>query len=161
MDKELSCGLMIDLGGKFVCCHSTGKKWQPATYDIPKGHLESGEDPLETAIRECREETGIDYSDRNKTEFVDLGKFKYTSNKDLHLFYIVDDGRISDVKKLKCTSYFERFNRQWPEVDGYSTFTRDYTDLLFKSLQKVVEEAFKRLDEDESSQLETLLKSSI
>jgi len=28
-------------------------------YDLPKGHLESGEKPLDGARRECREETGL------------------------------------------------------------------------------------------------------
>ena len=33
--------------------------WARGGYDIPKGHLEDGDTYLETAIRECEEECGI------------------------------------------------------------------------------------------------------
>ena len=33
--------------------------WAREGYDIPKGHLEDGDTHLETAIRECEEECGI------------------------------------------------------------------------------------------------------
>lgn len=143
---ELSCGLLIDTNGEFLCCHSTGKKWQPNTYDLPKGHLEEGENPLETAIRECREETGIDYSDRPKSDFIDLGTFSYIPKKDLHLFYVKDDD-LKDTTGLHCDSTFERYGKDWPEVNGYNKFTREDMSLLYDHLQKTVREAFDKLDE--------------
>ena len=44
--------------------------WARGGYDIPKGHLEDGDTYLETAIRECEEECGI-----NDLNFLDLNIF--------------------------------------------------------------------------------------
>ncbi|MGZ7196733.1 NUDIX hydrolase, partial [Streptococcus pyogenes] len=56
----------------------------PSRWDIPKGHIEEGETPIEAAIRECREETG--FVDYDQSLLVDLGRHDYASNKDIHLF---------------------------------------------------------------------------
>ena len=55
---ELSAGLAIIQKGAILLGHPKGQKWF-GTYSIPKGHVEAGEDLLEAAIRETREEVGI------------------------------------------------------------------------------------------------------
>jgi ADP-ribose pyrophosphatase YjhB (NUDIX family) len=55
---QLSAGLAIIQNGAILLAHPKGQKWW-GTYSIPKGHIESGEDILEAAIRETREEVGI------------------------------------------------------------------------------------------------------
>src|SRR5437867_3167666 len=42
------------------------------TWTIPKGHLEEGESSTQAALRECREETGLDVTIDN-----DLGEISY------------------------------------------------------------------------------------
>ena len=54
----LSAGLAIIQKGSILLGHPTGQKWY-GTYSIPKGHVEAGEDLLEAAIRETREEVGL------------------------------------------------------------------------------------------------------
>ncbi|MGZ7215501.1 NUDIX hydrolase, partial [Streptococcus pyogenes] len=49
----------------------------PSRWDIPKGHIEEGETPIEAAIRECREETG--FVDYDQSLLVDLGRHDYAS----------------------------------------------------------------------------------
>lgn len=75
---ELSAGLAIIQRGSILLGHPKGQKWH-GSYSIPKGHVEEGEDLLEAAIRETREEVGlnidvkdivgdqhfIDYKDKN------------------------------------------------------------------------------------------------
>jgi ADP-ribose pyrophosphatase YjhB (NUDIX family) len=57
-DIIISAGLVIIQDNKILLCHPTGNKWW-GTYSIPKGHVEEGEDPIEAAIRETFEETGV------------------------------------------------------------------------------------------------------
>lgn len=55
---ELSSGLVIVQRGAILLCHPTGQKWW-GTYSIPKGHVEEGEELIDAAIRETKEEIGI------------------------------------------------------------------------------------------------------
>ena len=55
---QLSAGLVIIQSGAILLGHPKGQKWY-GTYSFPKGHVEEGEDLLEAAIRETREEVGI------------------------------------------------------------------------------------------------------
>jgi ADP-ribose pyrophosphatase YjhB (NUDIX family) len=55
---ELSAGLAIIQKGTILLGHPKGQEWY-GTYSIPKGHVEEGEDILQAAIRETREEVGI------------------------------------------------------------------------------------------------------
>lgn len=56
MKKEISCGACVydNEGRVLIIKHVLGHT------DIPKGHIEKGETKEETAIREIKEETGID-----------------------------------------------------------------------------------------------------
>lgn len=59
---EKSCGIAIILKNeKILLVHPTSAKWW-GTYSIPKGHVEPGENPRQTASRETFEETGIHVS---------------------------------------------------------------------------------------------------
>ncbi len=60
MRKERSCGVVVfrpgrDGGRDYLLLHYPGGHW-----DFPKGHMEKGESEQETALRELREETGIE-----------------------------------------------------------------------------------------------------
>ena len=56
MKQEKSCGCIIinDKNEVLLVRHNKGH------WDFPKGHVESGETEVETAIREVKEETNID-----------------------------------------------------------------------------------------------------
>lgn len=60
MKKEISCGAVVyniyDGVVKFLLVkHINGKHWA-----FPKGHIENNETKVETALREIKEETGLD-----------------------------------------------------------------------------------------------------
>ena len=140
--KKITCGVIIENdNGEFLIGHCTGKKDIEGTYDIPKGCMENGESPLETALREVKEEINIDLSHDN---LIDLGLFKYNTEKDLYLFWVKKNLNYSE---LKCESYFiDRFGRERPEIDKYSLATRNDLSMLYKILQRILPEAFKKLD---------------
>jgi ADP-ribose pyrophosphatase YjhB (NUDIX family) len=56
-----SAGIAVVCQGKILLCHPTNAP-QKNSYSIPKGLIEDGEDELEAAIRETKEEVGIDLS---------------------------------------------------------------------------------------------------
>ena len=51
-------------GDRVLLCHrSAGRRWYPDVWDLPGGHVEEGEDPKESLVRELREELGITVSE--------------------------------------------------------------------------------------------------
>ncbi len=137
--KEISCGVLIfNSDNLLLLGHVTGQKH----YDIPKGLWESGEDFIDTAIRETSEETGLLLS---KEELIDLGAFKYNSKKDLQLFQV--NNYNIDLSKLVCTSTFEHFytKKTLPEVDGFILCSKeDAVNLVAKSMSKVLQDIFSK-----------------
>lgn len=60
MTREKSCGAIVFRRRKnkiqiLLICHKKGNHWS-----FPKGHVENEETEVETAIREIREETGVE-----------------------------------------------------------------------------------------------------
>ena len=58
--KEIkqSAGVAIVYDGKVLLVHPTNASWKKSALGIPKGGIDNGEDSLEAALRELREETG-------------------------------------------------------------------------------------------------------
>jgi ADP-ribose pyrophosphatase YjhB (NUDIX family) len=88
---ELSAGLAIIQNNTILLGHPTNQKWQ-GTFSIPKGRVEEGEDLLDTAIRETREEIGItiDPSDIEDTEpqYIDYKDKKGVTYKRVYYFIV-------------------------------------------------------------------------
>lgn len=63
LKKEKSCGCIIFQGNKVLLVYEkVGEFW-----GFPKGHMEEGETEIQTALREVKEEVGIDVEiDKNK-----------------------------------------------------------------------------------------------
>ena len=62
----------------------------------------------------------------------------------MYLFWVKKNLNYSE---LKCESYFiDRFGRERPEIDKYSLATRNDLSMLYKILQRILPEAFKKLD---------------
>jgi len=114
--KRLSCGVVIvNDAHELLLCHVTGHNH----WDLPKGGIDAGESPLQAALRETREETGLRLA---ANELIDLGRFSYTNKKDLHLFATCTER--FDLATLHCESHFsERYSgKLLPEMDGFGWF---------------------------------------
>ena len=54
-EHHRSAGGLVVLGSRILLISTqAGRRWQ-----LPKGHIEAGETPEQTAVREVREETGV------------------------------------------------------------------------------------------------------
>ncbi|RQS65247.1 NUDIX hydrolase [Burkholderia sp. Bp8963] len=113
--RTVSCGVvMLDGAGRVFLAHAT----DTTHWDIPKGQGEPGESPLQAALRELLEETGIALA---PARLVDLGRFAYRHDKDLHLFAVrIADDEV-DPARCICTSLFpsRRDGSMIPEMDAY------------------------------------------
>jgi len=111
--RRLSCGILIlNAQRELLLCHVTGQDH----WDLPKGGAHADESPLQAALRETREETGLDLA---AGALCELGRFDYRPKKDLHLFATLMPR--FDVAGLSCESHFSQLGtgRRLPEMDGY------------------------------------------
>ncbi len=126
MKKEKSCGAVIIEGNKVLLVHQTNDFWS-----FPKGHIENNETEPETAIREVKEETGlnvtIDKSKRFELSYIieDLNIHKtvvlflarLTNNNHLRL----QEEEISEAKWVpidEVANYltFDRWHEVWQQI---------------------------------------------
>ncbi|WP_405044975.1 NUDIX hydrolase [Paraburkholderia sp.] len=113
--KTVSCGIvLLDPDGRVLLAHATGTDH----WDIPKGQGEPGETEVQSARREMVEETGIDVS---AARLVDLGRFAYRRDKDLHLFAARALESEGDLSRCVCVSMFPRRHDgvMIPEMDAW------------------------------------------
>jgi 8-oxo-dGTP pyrophosphatase MutT (NUDIX family) len=123
--KRLSCGVVIvNEHAELLLCHVTGQ----GHWDLPKGGANDGETPIQAALRETREETGLVLA---PDVLVDLGRMPFRLRKDLHLFATLLP-RL-DPGTLVCESRFAPLSggtagaarAPLPEMDGFGWFAFD------------------------------------
>lgn len=114
--KRLSCGVVVLTGrSELLLCHVTGR----GHWDLPKGGADTGESPIDAALRETREETGLLF---DPADLLDIGRHAFSERKQLHL-YAVRTERF-DITQLSCESQFSQAwsGKRLPEMDGFGWF---------------------------------------
>jgi 8-oxo-dGTP pyrophosphatase MutT (NUDIX family) len=113
--KIVSCGIvLLDPDGRVLLAHATGTNH----WDIPKGQGEPGETEAQSACREMVEETGIHVA---ASRLIDLGRYVYRRDKDLHLFAARASADELDLSRCVCVSLFPRREDgvMIPEMDAW------------------------------------------
>jgi putative (di)nucleoside polyphosphate hydrolase len=134
MTKVLTCALLIESDAGWLIVRATGgNRW-----DFPKGLQEPGETPLQAALRESVEETGLDWTGQ-ADRMEDLGRHPYLPNKDMHLFRLRVPG-VPSLDACHCISMVEVAGRKpFPEVCGYEWASPEQAKpRLGKGLQKLL-----------------------
>jgi predicted NUDIX family NTP pyrophosphohydrolase len=93
---------LVHPGGPFF------RKKDEGVWSIPKGEIEPGEDPLDTACREFEEETGL----KPEGPFIPLGEIKQKGGKVVSAWAFVGDW---DSSRPLRSSEFEL---EWPPRSG-------------------------------------------
>lgn len=136
--KRLSCGVvLLNDAGELLLCHVTGHDH----WDLPKGGAHDDETPLQAALRETREETGLVLA---ADSLLELGRLPYRNRKDLHLF-AARTARL-DTELLWCESRFDDLDSglALPEMDGFGWFA--FRDVPVQCSRKLCTVLRERLD---------------
>ncbi len=93
--------MLVHPGGPFYARKDEG------AWSIPKGIIESGENPFDAARREVKEETGVDVSG----PAIDLGQIKQPGGKIIHAWAVSQN---VDTSRIESNS----FQLEWPPKSG-------------------------------------------
>ena len=108
---------LVHPGGPFFAKKDEG------AWSIPKGEIEEGDDALTTALREFREETGIEPSG----DLTDLGTVKQKGGKMVHAWAF--EGDYNEDRPIRSNTFSMEWpprsgkRREFPEVDKAAFFS--------------------------------------
>jgi predicted NUDIX family NTP pyrophosphohydrolase len=111
-----SAGLLVyrwaDGEPEVLLVHPGGPFWarkDDGAWSLPKGEYEPGEDPFEVALREFREELGVEPPSADAT--VPLGELRQPSGKQVVAWAVEGDVDVGDVRS-------NTFEMEWPPRSG-------------------------------------------
>ena len=132
MIEATSCGGVVIYRGKILTLYKSYKHKYEG-WVLPKGTVEEGEDYKDTALREVREEAGVN---ANIIKYV--GKSQYS-------FCIPEDTVEKDVYwyLMSAGSYYSRPQREeYFVVSGFYKFHEAYHLLRFSNEKQILEKAY-------------------
>ena len=116
-DPGVVCG-MQDLRFLMIRVANCNNKWcygangEYGEWDLPKGVIERGEEPIDTAIRETLEETGL-ISD---IDFMAISRI-HLKHKNLHLFLGVNLDGVVTLEENPETGELEHIEYAWMTIE--------------------------------------------
>ena len=132
MIEATSCGGVVIFRGKILVLYKNYKNKYEG-WVLPKGTVEEGEEYKETALREVREETGV-----NASIIKYVGKSQYsfsvpgdTVEKDVHWYLMIGNSYFSKPQKEE---YFED--------SGFYKYHEAYHLLKFANERQILEKAY-------------------
>lgn len=114
-----TCGIfLINDKGQLLITHPTNSPWD--LWSIPKGVKESLESYLDAAIREAKEEIGINLKDFKfkESDYVQLPSIQYLNGKKILYSYFIKVGSELNHVNFSCSSYVHgKDYPSFPEID--------------------------------------------
>jgi 8-oxo-dGTP diphosphatase len=106
-----SCIIVDNKDRVLILKRSATDDWKPGWWDLPGGHLDGGETPIEGAEREAREESGLTVRNLQKIETVHMGNiFK-------HFFVTRDWDGVVRLEENPETGEVEHDDYKWATLD--------------------------------------------
>lgn len=172
---KTTCGVfVIDNNNNILAAHPT--RHGATQWDIIKGMEDVfDEDELITVHREFKEETGLNLSDLDIREIVDIsethGTFVYPNKKkQLYAFAVFLNDSI-EISTLKCDSMVENFKVKgevippFPEIDAFAWINSSEIGLLHITQQAAIKKinyiSDHKYDTNKSSQFFIINKSNL
>lgn len=120
-----------------------GPQWShKECWNFPKGQMEEGENPFETARREFMEETG-EFISNVYDEYTYLGLIKQRSNKKVHVFLKEWNNENLNENCKSNTFIWEEDGKEYPEIGAYKWMTVD--EIISRGGVKVYYKIFEEL----------------
>lgn len=93
-------------------------------WNFPKGTMEEGESPFQTAVREFSEETGVLPSSINVNDYVYEGLIKQRKDKAVYVFSKEQGDEVLD-ENCKSNTFVWTDGKEYPEIGRYMWLTVD------------------------------------
>jgi len=156
MAKKNSAGILLHRlrgsGIEVFLVHPGGPFWatkDAGAWSIPKGEFEAGEDPLEAAKREFKEETGFAVAGN----FIELTPVKQPGGKVVYAWAVMGDCEADSIKSNTFSLEWPPRSgkrKEFPEVDRAGWFTPEVDrEKILKGQLNFLEE-LKRMIENSS-----------
>jgi 8-oxo-dGTP pyrophosphatase MutT (NUDIX family) len=134
MERAVSCGGVVIFRGKILLLYKNYRNRYEG-WVLPKGTIEKGENHKDTALREVREETGVN------ARIIDyIGKSEYSFNtpndiveKEVHWYLMTSDSYYSKPQREEYFLY-----------SGYYKYIEAYHLLKFPNERKILEQAYNK-----------------
>lgn len=135
MKKRFSAGVVITDGKQIIICLPYMNSAEKGKYDLPKGRGDGDELPLNAAVREVREETGLEL---DPSKLIPLGRYTYNKQKDL-ILYLYKVLFLPDIETLHCGSLVYLPDKPpFPEVKAYKYVNENEIDFLFERQARII-----------------------
>ncbi|MBP3255194.1 MAG: NUDIX domain-containing protein [Clostridia bacterium] len=128
--KEKSCGCIIIKDNKVLLVYEKNRNF----WGFPKGHVEKGENEIQTALREVKEEVGLDVEINEKKRYV--------------LNYIIRDEIDKTTVLFLATPKNEQIIMQESEIENikWCDFEEAINTLTFENWKELLKKVIEELD---------------
>ena len=130
LKKETSCGCIIIKDQKVLLIYEKNRNF----WGFPKGHMEEGETEIETALREVKEEVGLDVFIKSQKRYT----LHYTINNEIDKTTVL----------FLATAKEEEIKRQKSEIEKakWCDFEEALNLLTFENWKKLFRKVLKEMD---------------
>ncbi len=129
-EAHLACYLILEKDGKLLLMRRFGTGWEDGSYTMISGHLEGNETPAEGAIREAREEAGIEVHAEGMKVVHILHRYANREYIDFFVTAVKWDGEPRVNEPNMCDDV------QWFDKDKLPKETLPYIPIILEKISK-------------------------